>query len=229
MIPLKDDNPTSKRPIVTIVLIVINCLIFLYEISLGGRGFAEFTAKYGLIPAELIQGKIVYWEHTPPVMDIFTSMFMHGGFLHLGGNMLYLWIFGDNIEDMLGHIKFLIFYLLCGIVAALSFAFIEPDSAIPMVGASGAISGILGAYMVRFPTARVYTLIWFFFFLRIIALPAIFILGFWFILQVINGSSAIAYSNMGGVAWFAHIGGFAFGALVFLIFGFRSRRRKYYV
>jgi membrane associated rhomboid family serine protease len=226
MIPLKDDNPTSKMPVVTIALIVINCLVFLYEISLGNRGFSEFTFKYGLIPAELIQGKMpVYRDlYTPPVLDVFASMFMHGGFLHLAGNMLYLWIFGDNIEDTLGHLKFLIFYILSGVAAALSFAFIEPGSTVPMVGASGAISGVLGAYLIRFPQARVYTLIWFLFFIRIVAIPAIFVLGFWFILQVVNGSSAIAYAHESGVAWFAHIGGFVFGLVVFLIFRFGYKR-----
>ena len=230
MIPIKDDNPTSKIPIVTIALIVVNCLVFLYEISLGAHGFSEFTFKYGLIPAELIQGKVpIYRElYTAPALDVFTSMFMHGGFLHLAGNMLYLWIFGDNIEDTLGHLKFLIFYILSGVAAALSFASIEPGSTVPMVGASGAISGILGAYLIRYPLARVYTLIWFLFVIRIVAIPAIFVLGFWFILQVINGSSAIAFAKDGGVAWFAHIGGFVFGMLVFLIFRLGNKRRVYY-
>ncbi|NIP41679.1 MAG: rhomboid family intramembrane serine protease [candidate division Zixibacteria bacterium] len=229
MIPIRDDNPTRITPYFTIALIVINCLVFIYEFAQGTQGFREFTFKYGLIPAELMQGRDLTppeYSHlaSSPYLNLFTSMFMHGGIIHLGGNMLYLWIFGNNIEDVLGHFKFILFYILSGLAATLAFAFVNPNSEIPLVGASGAIAGILGAYMVRFPHARVYTLVWIFIFIRVVALPAVFLLGFWFLLQVINSSSTLS----GGVAWFAHIGGFVFGAGVFWIFGLRYRRRRWY-
>lgn len=234
MIPLRDENPTSRQPIFTVAFIVINCLVFFYEYSLGTQGFTQFTYKFGLIPAELMAGRDLMspqMSHlsTSPFLNLFSSMFMHGGIMHLGGNMLYLWIFGNNIEDELGHIWFILFYLASGIAAALTFALINPNSNIPMVGASGAISGILGAYILRYPFARVQTLVIFFFFLRIIRLPAVVLLGFWFILQLISGSSAMSTSSSGGVAWFAHIGGFIFGAAVFLILGKRYKKRRYYV
>ncbi len=230
MIPIRDDNPTRITPYFTIGLIVINCLVFIYEFALGSQGFREFTFQWGLIPAELMQGRDLMpaqYSHlaTSPYLNVFTSMFMHGGIIHLAGNMLYLWIFGNNIEDVLGHFKFIFFYILSGLAATLTFAFINPNSQVPLVGASGAIAGVLGAYAVRFPYARVYTLIWFFIFIRVVALPAIFLLGFWFLLQVINSSSTLS----GGVAWFAHIGGFVFGAAVFWIFGLRHRKRRWYV
>jgi len=232
MIPIKDDNPLTIKPIVTIALIIINCVVFLYAFSLGRHGFTDFTFKYGLIPAELIQGHDLTppryaFLSTSPFLNVFTSMFMHGGFLHLGGNMLYLWIFGNNIEDVLGHIKFAIFYLLSGIAAVLSFTALSPNSTVPMIGASGAIAGVLGAYIVRFPNARVHTIIWLFFIIQVIKVPAIILLGFWFFLQIINSSSALYSTNGGGVAWFAHIGGFIFGAAVFLIFGLRGRRESW--
>jgi membrane associated rhomboid family serine protease len=229
MIPIRDDNPIRITPYFTIALIVINCLVFIYEFAQGTQGFREFTFKYGLIPAELMQGRDLTppeysYLASSPYLNLFTSMFMHGGIIHLAGNMLYLWIFGNNIEDVLGHFKFVIFYLLSGLVAALAFALVNPNSTVPLVGASGAIAGILGAYMVRFPHARVHTLIWFFIFIRVVALPAVFLLGFWFLLQIISSSSTVS----GGVAWFAHIGGFIFGAAVFLIFGLRYKRRRWY-
>jgi membrane associated rhomboid family serine protease len=232
MIPIKDDNPITIKPYVTIALIVINCAVFLYSFALGRQGFTEFTFKYGLIPAELIQGRDLSpaqygYLATSPYLNVFTSMFMHGGFLHLGGNMLYLWIFGNNIEDVLGHVKFVLFYLLSGIAAAMAFVALSPHSAVPMIGASGAIAGILGAYLVRFPDARVYTIIWLFFIIQVIKIPAIILLGFWFFLQLINSSSALYSTSAGGVAWFAHVGGFIFGAAVFWIFGLRGRRRRW--
>jgi len=232
MIPLRDENPTSRKPIFTIAFIIINCAVFIYEYSLGSQGFTEFTFKHGLIPAELMAGRdlmVPELSHmsTSPYFNLLSSMFMHGGIMHLAGNMLYLWIFGNNIEDELGHIWFIVFYLASGLAAALSFAFLNPDTTVPMVGASGAISGILGAYLVRYPYARVQTLIIFIFFLKIVRLPAVFLLGFWFILQLISSSTASA--SQGGVAWFAHIGGFVFGALVFLILGKRYKRRQFYV
>ena len=225
-IPLNDENPTAGKTYVTIALIVINILVFLWSYLRSAEGFQVVMFQFGMIPAEIMHGIELTPQFSSPIyFTPFTSMFMHGGFLHLAGNMLYLWIFGDNIEDTLGHLKFLIFYILSGVAAALSFAFIKPGSTVPMIGASGAISGILGAYLIRYPQARVYTLFWFLFFIRIIPVPAFFVLGFWFILQVISGSSAIAYAKGGGVAWFAHIGGFIFGVLVFLIFRLGYKRR----
>ncbi len=230
MIPFKDDNPTRKTPYVTIALIVINCLVFIYEFSLGAQGFKEFTFKYGLIPAELTSGRDLsplQYGHlaTSPYLNVFTSMFMHGGIVHLGGNMLYLWIFGDNIEDTLGPVKFVLFYLVGGVIASLTHVLTDPSSQIPMVGASGAIAAVLGAYLVRFPHARILTLIFLFFFIRIVYLPAILVLGFWFLLQLLHGSSTV---GGGGVAFWAHIGGFVFGVAAFFVFGYRPvRRRKY--
>ncbi|MBD3381161.1 MAG: rhomboid family intramembrane serine protease [candidate division Zixibacteria bacterium] len=230
MIPFKDDNPRGTTPYVTIALIAINVIVFIYEFSLGQRGFTEFTVKYGLIPAELMSGRDLMapemsYLSTSPYLNLFTSMFMHGGFMHLGGNMLYLWIFGDNIEDTLGHVWFAFFYIISGIAATLTFVFIEPSGEVPLVGASGAIAGVLGAYLVRFPYAKVYTLIFLFYFIRIIRLPAVFVLGFWFILQLISGTNSLAVSQSGGgVAWFAHIGGFAFGAILFLVLGKRPKK-----
>jgi membrane associated rhomboid family serine protease len=218
MIPLRDDIPTQRRPVVTIALIVINCGIFLYEMSLGTRGFSAFTFKWGLIPAEAVSGiELTPQMATAPAVNVFTSMFMHGGFLHLGGNMLYLWIFGNNVEDVLGRWKFVLFYLASGIAAAALFIATDPSGQTPMIGASGAISGVLGAYIVTFPRARVLTLIFLFFFIRVIEIPALFVLGFWFLLQVLNGMPSLGAGG-GGVAWFAHVGGFLFGVLVFKLF-----------
>jgi membrane associated rhomboid family serine protease len=227
MLPIKDDIPTERTPIVTIALIVVNCLVFLFEFLQGSQGFRHFTLVWGLIPAELTTG-IEITPHAPvsPVVNLFTSMFMHGGLLHLGGNMLYLWIFGNNIEDKLGRVKFILFYLASGVVAALAFIATDPHGRIPLVGASGAIAGILGAYLVSYPRARVVTVLFIFYFIRIARIPALFVLGFWFVLQVLNGLPALGASG-GGVAWFAHIGGFLFGLGVFKVF-VRKRPRVYY-
>ncbi len=160
-------------------------------------------------------------------LSLFSSMFLHGGFLHLAGNMLYLWIFGDNVEDQLGHVKFFIFYILCGLAASLLHIITAPNSKVPMVGASGAIAGVLGAYMIRFPRARILTLIFLGFFIRIVAVPALFVLGFWFILQLLYAFPSIG-STSGGVAWFAHVGGFLAGIVLFKLFSAFSKRRYYY-
>jgi membrane associated rhomboid family serine protease len=219
MIPIKDDIPTKRTPIVTIALIVINCLVFLFEFAHGDRGFAYFTQVGGLIPVEFTTGvELTPQAPVSSLVNLFTSMFMHGGLLHLGGNMLYLWIFGNNIEDRLGRVKFVLFYLASGIVAALAFIATAPKSDVPMIGASGAIAGILGAYLVSYPHARVVTVLFVFYFIRIARIPALFVLGFWFVLQVFNGLPALGSSGGGGVAWFAHIGGFLFGLVVFKFF-----------
>ncbi len=222
MIPLKDDLPTQHFPWVTITLIVANIAVFLHELSLGPQVEQVFF-RYGAIPFELMHGIAVGDRPFPIGATVLTSMFVHGGFFHVGGNMLYLWIFGNNIEDVMGHRRFIVFYLLCGAIAAYSHAYIAPDSKLPMVGASGAVSGILGAYLLLFPRAKVLTLVPLFIFIQIIRIPAVFVLGFWIVAQVFNGF----LGNQSGIAWFAHIGGFIAGMV--LIFFFRKaqpRRRR---
>ena len=224
MIPLKDDIPFYRAPIVTVALISINCLIFFYLLS-WGKEFQQAVVKWGAIPFEITHGE----ELTPELafsvpLSLFSSMFMHGGFFHLAGNMLYLWIFGDNVEDKLGHIKFFIFYILCGLIATLTHILTTPNSQIPMVGASGAIAGVLGAYMIRFPGARILTLIFFGWFIRMTRISALFVLGFWFILQLLYGLPSLG-SVGGGVAWFAHVGGFLTGIFLFKFFAIFSRQR----
>ena len=222
MFPLKDDIPTDKPPIVTIALIVINALIFFYQISLG-EDFQYLIVKLGAIPYEITHQSEITQEAPFPVnMTLLTAMFLHGGWFHIIGNMLYLWIFGNNIEDKLGHFKFIIFYLISGIIASLVFVLTSPNSTIPMVGASGAIAGVLGAYLLKFPHARILTLIFLGFFVRIVRIPAVYVLGFWFIIQLIYALPSIG-SNTGGVAWFAHIGGFVAGMGLFKIFTLMRR------
>lgn len=220
MLPLKDENPSFRRPWVNYTIIVINILIFFHELSLGGA-VNRFIFTYGVIPVEIIHGHRLY--------TIFTSMFLHGGWMHIFGNMLYLWIFGDNVEDSMGHFKYLVFYLLSGVFAAFAQIFINPFSRIPLIGASGAISGVLGAYFVLYPRARVLTLIpdpfTFGIFWRIIRLPAYILLGFWFIIQFFYGLLSLPYSgHTGGIAFFAHIGGFVFGLIAIKFF----KPRKFY-
>jgi membrane associated rhomboid family serine protease len=240
MIPLKDDVPSRSVPVVTIGLIGLNVVAFLYQLSLGldprgpGAGAAEaFMVEFGVIPCRLtgscparIAASLGDFPH--PVVTIFTSMFLHGGLFHVGGNMLYLWIFGDNVEDTLGHGRFLLFYLTSGVAAALAQAILNPTSTVPMVGASGAVSGVLGAYLLLFPYAAVLTLLMFGFFIRFVRVPAILVLGFWIVVQLLNGyitfSAQGAGGETGGVAWFAHIGGFLAGML--LLFLLRPRRSR---
>lgn len=215
MIPFKDDNPTTIFPFVTIGLIALNTIVFILQFFYSGDT-RQIVFTYGAIPNYLLTFDTVQPIH--PVLTVFTSMFMHGGIFHIAGNMLYLWIFGNNIEDKLGHIRFTIFYLLSGITAAYSHAITSPSSMIPMVGASGAVSGILGAYLLLFPHARIHTLVFFGFFAQVIKLPALFVLGFWIVVQFINGILSKGLMNQGGVAWFAHIGGVVFGILMIKIF-----------
>lgn len=210
MIPYKDDNPTSTFPFITVGIIVLNILIFIWEI-ISPAGEKAIIYSYGAIPYSITTFEKAQPVH--PFFTLFSSMFLHGGYFHLGGNMLYLWIFGNNIEDRLGHLRFLTFYIFSGIVAAYSHAITEPNSTIPMIGASGAVSGILGAYILLFPHARVHTLIFLGFFVTIIKIPALIVIGFWAIIQLINGLISKGLLNQGGVAWFAHIGGFLIGLL----------------
>ncbi len=235
MLPLKDDIPTRTVPFVTIGIIAANILVFLYQASLqlgddpaGARAYQAFIFEFGLLPCRLAGFCEVPADFPHPAATIFTSMFMHGGFFHIFGNMLYLWIFGNNVEDTLGHGRFVAFYLASGVAAALAQTFVGPASTTPMIGASGAISGVLGAYLFLFPYAGVLTLIVFGFFIRIVRIPALFVLGFWIVVQFLNGliTFGVSVSGQGpegGVAWFAHIGGFVAGvALLYLL---RPRRR----
>ncbi|MBI3015370.1 MAG: rhomboid family intramembrane serine protease [Candidatus Tectomicrobia bacterium] len=217
MIPLKDDNPTRTFPAVTLGIIGLNILFFLYEIGLSPAQRETFFYQLGAIPFEITHLVPLSPQKAIPLpASLFTAMFVHGGFVHLAGNMLYLWVFGNNIEDALGHGKFIAFYFLVGLIASFSHILSAPDSPVPMVGASGAIAGILGAYVYLFPRARIRTLVIFFFFISIVRIPAILVLGVWFLVQILNAGGG------GGVAWYAHIGGFLAG--LFLIIGFSRRR-----
>jgi len=215
MIPLRDIIPSRTTPVVTIALIAINVLVFLHELALG-RAVDAFTVYWGLVPAAFS------W------VTVFTSMFLHGGILHVAGNMLYLWIFGDNVEDRMGHGRFLVFYLLCGVAAALAQTITAPDSVIPMVGASGAIAGVMGAYFVLYPKSRIVTLIPIFFFFQVIEVPAILFLGIWFLMQFVSGLGSIVSvtgGSTGGVAFWAHVAGFVAGLSGVVVFRRPERQR----
>jgi membrane associated rhomboid family serine protease len=257
MIPLRDSRASQTFPAVTVILIVMNLLIFLYQgflttqgtrlndgIAWQDRGYAPpafdpgtyrtyvltggqptlypmrqdeyFLVRFALVPAEFLKGTDLPPMIPVPIwMTLFTSMFLHGGLLHILGNMLYLWVFGDNVEDAMGHGRFLLFYLLCGVAAGFAQMAVAPDSPVPQIGASGAIAGVLAAYFFLFPQARVLTLVPIFFFLRLVAIPAVLLLGLWFLFQLVGAGSGAAGE---GTAWFAHIGGFVAGAgLVFLL------------
>lgn len=209
MIPIRDENPTTLVPWVTGSLITANILVFVFEVSLGER-LRPFLDHFGAMPARLLSSDLAGGKELPPAVTVFSSMFLHGGLLHVGGNMLYLWIFGNNVEDALGHLRYLFFYLISGVVAVYAHALTEPSSMMPMIGASGAISGVLGAYLVLFPRARVLTLVPFGFFLQLMRIPAVFVLGFWIVLQLLSGVLSHGTPG-GGVAWFAHVGGFLAG------------------
>ena len=213
MIPLKDNIPSSRTPVITIGLIVINVLVYLNQLTLPPRAAVRFVYLYGLIPLEISSGDLMVPHPVPLYGTIFTSMFVHGGLFHLAGNMLYLWIFGDNVEDRLGRVRFLIFYLLSGVAAAAAQILSGPDSKIPMVGASGAISGVLGAYLLLYPHARVVTLVFFGWFIRLIEIRALVVLGFWIVVQLASGLLTWG-AQVGGVAWFAHVGGFIAGLVM---------------
>jgi membrane associated rhomboid family serine protease len=224
VIPLRDDNPSSSRPIVTYLLILTNVLVFLYMVSLGSEAALErFVVAYGAIPGE-ITGR----TGGNPISEyptLITSMFMQGGWAHLLGNMLYLWIFGDNVEDQMGHGGFLVFYLLAGLAAVWAHILTSPASTIPLVGASGAIAGVLGAYLALFPRAHIISLVPLGFFLRVVAVPAMLFLPIWFLMQFIYGVASLG-ADTAGVAWWAHIGGFVAGFVLVWVFarGRRSRR-----
>ncbi len=214
MIPLKDDNPRSRRPFVNIALIASNIVVFYYEITLG---FNYMFERYALNSVNIIQGE--------NLATLVTSMFLHGGFMHLLGNMLYLWIFGDNIENYLGHVRYIFFYVICGLCAAFAHIFLAGVSETPMVGASGAISGVLGAYLVKYPRARILVLIPYFF-LIVQKIPALFVLGFWFFIQLFWGLTSMPTEG-GGIAFWAHVGGFVAGLALINLFGLKRRRRNF--
>lgn len=221
MIPLRDDNPTILRPIVTVALIVLNGAVFFYELSLGPEELRGLFYRAGIVPAALVYDQVPGAGGPPTVI---TSMFLHGGWMHLIGNMLYLWIFGNNIEDSMGHVRFVLFYTLAGLVAAAAHIVVNPLSQVPTIGASGAVSGVLGAYLILFPHARILTLIPLGWFWRVIYLPAWVLLFFWIALQLLNQALDSTNPVGGGVAYAAHIGGFAAG-VVFIPF-FRKYRRR---
>jgi len=244
LIPFRDENPTRSVPIITIGIIAANVAIFLYQSLLPEVRQQVFVYTHAAIPTVLFgqeslaaalprrllaaaQVSAVPVHPLQPIwLSVFTSMFLHGGFLHLGGNMLYLWIFGNNVEDLLGHARFLIFYLLCGLAAAGAQIAFSLGSSVPMIGASGAIAGVLGGYYIRFPHARVQCLVFLFFLVTVIWLPASLVLLLWFLLQVLNSLDIVGHSAQGGVAVFAHIGGFVAGLLLIRRFQPRGRIRR---
>ena len=205
LFPYKDDNPRILVPYVTYVIISINVLIFVFQLNMGMVSSAaerEFIYRFGFIPANF------------SIITVFTSMFLHGGISHIMGNMWFLWVFGDNVEGVLGHVKFAVFYIICGLAATMSQLFVDPSSTIPMVGASGAIAGVLGMYMIRFPHARVHVFAFIIIFFTTFRIPAMFVLGFWFFNQLTNGLGSLGFDTTGGVAWFAHIGRFISGVML---------------
>ncbi|HEY8818517.1 MAG TPA: rhomboid family intramembrane serine protease [Candidatus Limnocylindrales bacterium] len=229
MIPLRDANPTRRTPWVTLAIVIACVVVFAWELGLmvsrGQGALDDLLARWGVIPSDLTAA----WGHGEYVSrqtaTLVTSQFLHGGWLHLGGNMLYLWIFGNNVEDRFGRVRFLGFYLAGGILAALSQVAIDPTSPVPTIGASGAIAATLGAYLVLFPRARVTTLVFLGFFYQLIDVPAIAVLGFWFVLQLVEGLTSLgSVQSGGGVAFFAHIGGFVFGAVLARVAVSRSSR-----
>lgn len=229
MIPFRDANPSHRFPIVTVTIIAANVLAFFYQLSLSPPQLEAFIWHYGFVPAYFIGALDI--PHAGLLQSALVSMFLHGGWLHLIGNMWYLWIFGDNIEDRLGHFKFILFYLTAGLAATAAHFLMNLGSALPSIGASGAIAAVLGAYMVTFPHARILTLLPFFFIWQIVELPALLVLGFWFVIQFLSGLGDVTQRMMtaqeaGGVAWWAHIGGFVAGILLIKLMGAKRQQRR---
>jgi len=244
--PYKDDNPRRLVPFVTYIIIALNLVVFFYQIGLDFIASQEFTLSFGLIPATLTnlprsEITIAYAQYltdatnnrilinavpNSPYLTVFTSMFMHGGIMHIFGNMLFLWIFGDNVEGALGHIRFAVFYILCGIGAASGQIFVDINSMVPMIGASGAISGVLAAYMLRYPRAHIHTFVFLLVIFTTIRVPAFIVIGIWFASQVMSGIGTLGVDTGGGVAWFAHIGGFITGVLLERFYKF-TKNKKY--
>ncbi len=204
MFPLRDSEQRLTTPFVTVGLIVVNLLAFLYELSLGDFELHHFLMVWGTVPNDF------------QFFSLLSSMFLHGGWMHVLGNVWFLWVFGDNVEDVLGSRQYLLFYLLCGLAGGLAHVFFNSESAVPAIGASGAISGVMGAYLIRFPRARVHTLLFFFVFATTIDVPAVLMIGYWFVVQLFSGFGQLAQASPqgGGTAWFAHIGGFVAGMVL---------------
>ncbi len=230
MIPFSDDIQGRTLPVVTVLLILLNSAVFLYQLSLPAEQLEAFIRSNGVIPARLAAlGSQPAETLVVTARSMFGSLFVHGGWWHLIGNMLYLWVFGDNIEDRMGHLRFLLFYLLCGMAAGVAHQLANPASTVPAIGASGAVAGVLGAYLLCYPFARVLTLIPLFLLWPVVQLPALVVLGGWFFLQLLNGVAAIGVSaQTAGVAWWAHIGGFLAGLLLLPLFDRPQPRRYYY-
>ena len=208
--PLRDENPTSRTAWVTIALILANAAIFALEVAVGPEGAQAIVSQYGLVPAEFVRDASAAWP------TLVTSMFLHGGFLHLGGNLLYLWIFGNNVEEVLGPVRFALFYALVGFGAHFAHVITDPSSPVPTIGASGAIAGVLAAYLVRYPGARVLSAVFLVFFIRVVRIPASLMIGAWLLLQIVGGASRFgAAGDSGGIAWFEHLGGFVAGLVLF--------------
>jgi membrane associated rhomboid family serine protease len=228
MIPIKSENPGQHFPLVTLSLIAVNIGVFIHQLTMSHEAQNAFIMTYGMIPASLVGSANDMGEGIPAVLTLITSQFLHGGIFHLLGNMLYLWIFGNNIEDVLGKFRFILFYLLCGVLAAAAHLILNPFSAIPMVGASGAIAGVLGAYLITFPGTRVLVLVFIFFFVTTMRISAFWVLGFWFIMQLFYATGPAAGSGT-NVAYMAHIGGFIAGIWLVKKFrpGIKWKQRKW--
>jgi membrane associated rhomboid family serine protease len=213
MFPIRDTQPSYSRPIVTVIIILINVAVFLHEITLDEYSRNALIAHYGLVPRHF---------HFSAIL---TSMFLHGGWMHIIGNMWFLWIFGDNVEDVMGHTKYLVFYLLCGIAAGLAQTLLSVGSRVPMIGASGAIAGVMGAYLIKFPHSRIVTLVFIFFFITTIEVPAVLMLLYWFFIQLVSGVETVGYAHLsqGGTAFFAHVGGFIAGMILVGVMGTRQK------
>ena len=227
MIPLNDENPTYITPVVVYALIAINVVVFLHEMSLGAR-LENFFQLYAVIPQQLsadFAGTPTN-QSFPEIATLITSQFLHGGVMHIAGNMLFLWTFGNNVEESLGHVKFLLFYLICGVLAGLTHWFFDMSSIVPTVGASGAIAGVMGAYILKYPKAKILTLLPLGIIFTTIRIPAVFFLGFWFVQQAISSVASLGVSSEGGVAYWAHAGGFVFGAVLGPIMGLMSDRDR---
>jgi membrane associated rhomboid family serine protease len=222
VIPIRDINPRRTPPIVNVALIAVNVLFFLFELSLGEQGLQRFLMSAAFVPGKLLGDGLSPGDVPVGLESALLSMFLHGGWAHIIGNMLFLWVFGDNIEDRLGHVRYLIFYILAGYAATFAHALANPRSGLPAIGASGAISGVLGAYLFLHPRARIVTMVILGIFIRFIQVPAWVYLPIWFLLQLLPGIASLGAANAaeaGGVAWFAHIGGFIAGPLLLLLLG----------
>jgi len=221
MIPLRSSEPHYNRATVTLAIIAVNVLVFLYELSIGMNSYAlqRFILLHGIVPDRIVHDSVGY-------SSILTSMFIHGGFLHIAGNMWFLWIFGRGVEDILGHAKYLFLYFACGIAAALVYILVSSNSTVPTVGASGAIAGIMGAYLIKFPRAYIRTLVFIVIFITTIDIPAFFLLLYWFFIQFFSGIGSVSQESSGGVAWFAHVGGFLAGMALIMLMPTKMRATR---